>query len=237
MYIREVLDEIYQLTGTHLSASLLCNFLKTSGFTRQKMERFAIQRSDELRFKFESDVSLYEHHMLVFIDEVGTDQRNTLRKYGYSLCGRTPHSCDLLVRGERISIIAIMTNSGVKDLYVVRGGVDGDAFLDFIDKCLLLCLMPFNGTNPNSVVILDNCSIHHAAQVSRVVQEVGTVLHYLPPYSPDFNPIELSFAKVKALLPSLEKVMPTVKDIETLAFTAITEDDCNNWINECGIYN
>ena len=88
--------------------------------------------------------------MLVFVDEMGTDCRDSLRRYGYSIRGRTPQSCKVLVRGERISIIGIMTYCGVNDLYVVRGSVDGEVFLDFLERYLLPCLMPFNGTNPNS---------------------------------------------------------------------------------------
>lgn len=57
--------------------------------------------------------------------------------------------------------------------------------------------MPFNGTNPNSTVIMDNCSIHHVEEVTKLINEVGAIVHYLPPYSPDFNPIEWCFSKVK----------------------------------------
>ena len=60
------------------------------------------------------------------------------------------------VRGERIYVIGIMTSTGIPDLHVVRGGVDGDEFLNFLEKHLLPCLMPFNGTNENSVVIVIN---------------------------------------------------------------------------------
>ena len=97
--------------------------------------------------------------MLVFVDETRTDGRDSLRRYGYSLRGKTPRSCKVLVRGERISVIGIMTSTGIPDLHVVRGGVDGDEFLNFLEKHLLP--FPFNGTNENSVVIMDNCSIHH----------------------------------------------------------------------------
>ena len=196
MYLREVQKEVYTVTGVDVSATSLCNFLKCSGFSCQKMRIVAKQRDDELRSEFITDVSIYERHMLVFVDETGTDRRDSLRRYGYSLHGKTPRSCKVLVRGERISVIGIMTSTGIPDLHVVRGGVDGDEFLNFLEKHLLPCLMPFNGTNENSVVIMDNCSIHHVAHVTQMITEVGAIVHYLPPYSPDFNPIEWCFSKV-----------------------------------------
>ena len=78
---------------------------------------------------------------------------------------------------------------------VTRNSVDGDAFYNFVCTSLLTKLMPFNGTNPNSVLILDNCSVHH---VSEALSDCKVVSHYLPPYSPDYNPIEFAFSKVNS---------------------------------------
>ena len=100
----------------------------------------------------------------------------------------------MLVRGERLSVIGIMTINGILDFHVVHGTSDGDSFLE---NYLLPCLMPFNGTNPNSIVILDNCAIHHIEPVTNLINSVGAMIHYLPPYSPDYNPIEWCFSKVK----------------------------------------
>ena len=204
------------------------------------MKLVARQRDEELRREYREEVLMYETSMLVFIDETGTDRRNTLRKYGYSLRGKVPQSTKLLVRGERISVIGIMTIHGVIDYQVVHGTSDGDQFLNFIENYLLPCLMPFDGKNPNSVVILDNCAIHHVAQVTELINEVGALVHYLPPYSPDYNPIEWCFSKVKSITASLEQEMEAIGDIELItrtAFATVTDEDCQGWINDCGIYN
>ena len=66
--------------------------------------------------------------MLVFIDETGTDRRDSIRKYGYSIRGKTPQSMKMLIRGERLSVIAIMTINGVLDFHVVYGSTDGEEF-------------------------------------------------------------------------------------------------------------
>ena len=71
-------------------------------------------------------------------------------------------------------------------------------------SCATHCLLPFNGTNPNSVLVLDNCSVHHVQEVYQAVGDCGVISHYLPPYSPDYNPIELAFSKVKYAIKSMD---------------------------------
>lgn len=64
--------------------------------------------------------------------------------------------------------------------------------------------MTFNGTNPSSVVITDKSSVHHISGVANIIEEVGALMHYLPPYSPDYYPIEILFSKVKSSLRAFE---------------------------------
>ena len=94
-----------------------------------------------------------------------------------------------------------MTVDGVLALQIVRWSVDSDGF---VQRVLLPNLMLFNGTNPNSVVLLDNCSVHHVEGVVDTIQEMGTIVHFLPPYCPDLTPIELLFSKVKGLIQAME---------------------------------
>ena len=238
IYLRELQTEVFVLTGVDVSATTLCTFLHGSKFTRQKMQLVAKQRDKELRDIFTIDVSLYKSHQLVFVDETGTDCRDTVRKYGYGLRGRPPRSCKFLIRGERINVITAMNQEGILALRTVRGSVNGDDFLEFVQKDLLPALMPFNGHNPNSIVILDNCSIHHVSGVASMITQVGALVHFLPPYSPDLNPIEECFSKVKSQLKSFETTFHD--DLEThilSAFSCITPDDCKGWISDSTIYN
>ena len=114
-----------------------------------------------MRQKFILDVSVYDPDILIFLDETGADRRNMLRKCGYSMRGKPAQKLTLLVRGERVSTIANISTSDLLDVDVVKGTVDGQRFYDYVQKHLLPHLIPFNGVNPHSVVILDNCSIHH----------------------------------------------------------------------------
>ncbi len=89
---------------------------------------------------------------IVCVDETGSDRRSALRKYAYSLRGITPVNYSIHMSGKRLSAISAISTRGVEDVYLA-GGVNGDTFCNFVEKCLLPVLQPFNGTNPRSIVI------------------------------------------------------------------------------------
>ena len=91
----------------------------------------------------------------------------------------------------------LLSIAGLLDVKTIKGTSDGDTFYDFVHTHLLPHLMPFNGTNPHSVVILDNCSIHHVPEIAKSIQDVDALLIYLPPYSPDLNLIKELFQRSK----------------------------------------
>ena len=125
------------------------------------------------------------------------------------------------------------------NIKIATGSVDGDVFYNFVCTSLLTKLMLFNGANQNSVVIQDNCSVHHVDEVHQALSDCGVITHYLPPYSPEYNPIELAFSKVKYTIKSMEAEMQAINDLETIvlaAFATITTADCQQWINSIGIY-
>ena len=222
-----------------MNISTICRYLHTNGFTRQKLSLIAIQRDEFIRQQYMIDVSLYEPEMLIFLDETGADRRQLLRKYGYSLRGIPLKKQTMLVRGERVSGIAFMSVNGLLDVSIVRGTTDGDVFYDFVQKHLLPQLLPFDGVNPHSVVVMDNCSVHHIQETVSMIEEVGAIVQFLPPYSPDLNPIEELFSKVKSELKCLENSIDS-SDIEIItlaAFASVTPRDCRGWISHCNIYN
>ena len=92
--------------------------------------------------------------------------------------------------------------------------------------------------NPHIVVIMDNCIIHHGYEVVKMINEMGALVDFLPPYSPDYVPVEEAFSKVKSQLKTIESEAQ-VLDLETLllaAFSSITPEDCQQWIKNAGIY-
>lgn len=238
IYLHEIQKELQVSLLLEVSLSTLCKFLHTSGFTHKKLRTVALQQDKHLRERFSSEVSVYSTDMFIFIDETGSDARNKLRKYGYSIRGIPAKNQTLLVRGERISAITCMSTAGLVDVKTIHGTANGEVFYRFIQTHLLPHLLPYNGINPHSVVVLDNCSIHHITEVVKSIQDVGAHVLFLPPYSPDLNPIEELFSKVKTMLRSAEDAL-AVADLETLllhSFTSVTEEDCQSWIDHSGIY-
>ena len=99
--------------------------------------------------------------------------------------------------------------------------------------------MSFNGINANSVVVIDNCSIHHITNIVEMIQQLGTLVLFLPPYSPDYNPIKEAFSKEKSTIKLMDKEAEVTDDLESIvlsAFSFITPHDCQRWINDAGIY-
>ena len=238
IYLHEVKDKLLEETGTEVNSSTVCRFLHQSGFSRQKMILNAKQRSDFLRAKYLLDVSIYKNspELLVFIDETGADRRDSMRKFAYSLRGKPAVVNKLMVRGHRVSAIVGMSWSGILDFHITVSTVNADKFHHYVEDALSPYLQAFNGTNANSVVILDNASIHHNEEVLDSIQDTGALVQFLPPYSPDMNPIEHAFAQVKSVLKANEDTWKDL-DIETIvtaALNTITPMDCRAWISHCG---
>jgi len=238
IYLSELKVEL-MARGTTADVSTICRFLKSSGFTRKNMRDVAIQCSEELRARYSSEVALYDFNMLVFIDETGSSRRDAMRKFGYSLRGQRCVKKRLLVRGERVSAIAALSSSGILDVKFVFGSVDGEMFSQFIELNLLPHLLPFNGINPNSIVVMDNASVHYNYKVAQLIRSVRALLVYLPPYSPDLNPIEEAFSAVKSFLKANEEIVTGKEDIKQVLFSAflnITADDTAGWYRDSGYF-
>jgi transposase len=129
----------------------------------------------------------------VFIDETWASTAMA-RRYGRALRGRrlrvgVPHG-----RWKTITFVAGLRASGIVAPFVLDGPINRSAFEAYVEKVLVPAL------RPGDVVILDNLSSHKGARVRALIEAAGASLLYLPPYSPDFNPIENAFAKLKALL-------------------------------------
>ena len=92
--------------------------------------------------------------------------------------------------------------------------------------------LPFNGQNSKSVVIMDNCSIHHVDCVEQLFRDAGILVLFSPPYSPDMNPIEHTFSKIKNYLRRHDELVQIVDDVTPLvraAFDTVTEED--SWMD------
>ena len=159
------------------------------------MQVLALQRSEESRAQFMAEVSAYHPDMFIWIDETGSVRRNSIRKYGYALRGLRPVCHHLRVSGRRVSAIPVLTTRGIEDVFVTTNSVNGDVFEQFIVERVLPIILPFNGSNPRSILLLDNASIHHLERIEEIITGVGAKILFLPPYRPDLMPLEEVFAK------------------------------------------
>ena len=129
----------------------------------------------------------------MFLDESGI-ATDLIRRYGRSRRGtrlpdQAPHG-----RWQSHTFIAAVRLEGITAPGVIDGPLDGVSFLAYVEQILVPTL------RPGDLVILDNLTVHHDAAIRIVIEQTGATLRFLPPYSPDFNPIELCFAKLKAVL-------------------------------------
>ena len=106
----------------------------------------------------------------------------------YLLSGQRALNICLMCRGIKVSAVAVMALDGLIRVRCSRDSINEVVFCDFLERHLLPHLLPFNGVNPLSVVLLDNASIHHTARPVELIQRVGALVHYLPAYSPDLQP-------------------------------------------------
>ena len=99
---------------------------------------------------------------------------------------------------------------GIKDVFTTTDRVNGDVFEHFICECILPIILPFDGNNPHSILVMDNASIHHLERIEEIITGVGAKILFLPPYSPDLMPLEEVFSKVKSILKANDKVYTTI---------------------------
>lgn len=238
IYLYELQQELERMFGVSISVSTICKTVRSMGFTRKAIHHIALQQSEQLRAEFMATISVYDPEMIIWVDESGCDRRNSARKYGYSLRGTPVRDHRLLCRGKRYSAIPVVSVEGIHDVYLAEGSVDGEKFEHFVQQCLLPVLMPFNAVNPRSVVVMDNASIHHVQPVVDLIErQAQAKLIFLPPYSPDLNPVEEVFSKVKYIMKehdALFQISTAPRVLLLEAFSLVTPENCVAYIHDSG---
>lgn len=112
-----------------------------------------------------------------------------------------------------------------------------ERFFDFLRGTLIPQVKAFDGFSSHSVIVLDNASVHHVHDVTDILANAGVIALFLPPYSPDLNPIEEAFSFVKQYLRRHDELLQALPDptlVLQAAFAAITPDHCKAWIEHSG---
>jgi transposase len=167
-------------------------------------------------------------NQLVFIDEFGATT-NMTRRYargprGQRVVCKTPHG-----HWKILSTIAALDVNGIRTACCFDGATDTEMFVAFVQTFLVPTL------KPGQVVVMDNLAAHKSPHVDQLIEAAGARVLRLPPYSPDFNPIEMAISKMKALLRKLGR--RSFHDLEAAiaqATNAITPTDAHAFITHCG---
>lgn len=130
---------------------------------------------------------------LVFVDEMGSNT-SLSPLYGWSRVGERLRAAAPKNWGKNVTLLSSMTHCGMGPSVAVEGSTTRAVFEAYVEQALVPSL------SPGQVVIMDNLSAHKGGRVRGLVEGAGCELLYLPPYSPDFNPIEEAFSKVKGIL-------------------------------------
>jgi transposase len=136
---------------------------------------------------------------LVFLDECGV-QTNMARLYGRSRRGERAYSTVPFGHRKRLTVLAALGMEGMIAAMSLEGATNGAVFAAFLEQVLLPEL---RRRKPNAVLVMDNLRPHKTAEVQAVLDGCGFAYRYLPPYSPDLNPIEPAWSKVKSDLRSV----------------------------------
>ena len=126
------------------------------------------------------------------------------------------------------------TSDGVIALELQEGTYNGDKFIEFITGTLIPQMSQFDGSSSRSVLVMDNCAIHHVSTALKIMKDAGVLVIFLPPYSPDLNPAEELFSLVKYYLRQHDDILQAVNDPKPIiraAFDSVTGQDCLGWIH------
>lgn len=199
MFRSEMIDFLRDEHKVDVSPSTITRLLKEkdTDWSRKISGRVAEQQDPDLRDLYLYKIPDCHSYQMVFIDESGCDKRTGHRRYGWAKRGVRPRRTAKYNREQRFRVLAAYTQGGIELSRVFPGSTTTDVFEDFMDQLLRHC---GRWPEPKSVLIMDNASSHCSDRTEQMCTEAGVRLTYLPPYSPDLNPIEEFFAELKTYI-------------------------------------
>jgi transposase len=182
----------------------------------------------ERRERWRGGQAALDPEKLVFIDETWAST-NMSRRYGRAPLGErlvcpVPHG-----HWKTTTFVAGLRAGGLTAPLVIDGAMNGDLFVAYVEQVLVPEL------RAGDVVVMDNLSSHKRTRVREAIEAAGCSLLYLPPYSPDLNPIEQAFAKLKALLrKAQERTVEGLWSFLGRALDLFEAEECRNYMKHCG---
>jgi transposase len=181
-----------------------------------------------LRREFLARIASVEPERLVFVDESGATTAMTRLRgrapRGVRVPGATPHG-----HWKVTTILGAIRRSGTMTVMTIDSPTDSDVFRAYVERVLVPSL------RPGDVVVMDNLSAHKAPGIAERIDDAGGELIYLPPYSPDLNPIEPCWSKVKEFLRAAKaRTQALLEHVIGKALDTVTAADARGWFRHCG---
>lgn len=165
---------------------------------------------------------------LIFLDESGANLQMA-PLYGRSILGERAIISKPSKYGNKITMISAISIDKIEASLYGEWAADGNIFLEFVEKCLCPILKPGN------VVVMDNVRFHKVNGVEQLINGIGAKVIYLPPYSPELNPIEEMWSKIKNILrKSSARTITKFKKVIKKAFLSITTSNISGWFRHAG---
>jgi transposase len=208
------------------------NAVAAIGYTRKKKEIVATQRDTErvrqLRKVFQELAPKLDVNRLVFIDESGM-RRAEIPRYGYAPRGKKAYGKEGYKAGKLITMIGAMATNGLRAFVNIEATTTGEVFREFVIQHLVQSL------RPGDCVVMDNLRAHKDRRATEAITGAGASVMFIPPYSPDWNPIEKLWSKVKAIVRrQITGTWDTFNNAVAKAMGMIKTSDILGWIGHCG---
>lgn len=165
---------------------------------------------------------------LIFIDETGASTKMA-RLYGRAKRGRRAIGRAPWGHWKLVTLVVALRLDGMRAPFTIDWAMNAVTFIEYVRQCLVPTL------KQGDIVVLDNLPAHRPADVRKLIESVGAELRYLPPYSPDLNPIELSFATLKAhLRKAAKRTIPDIIDEIGKAIPLCKPTECRGYFKKAG---
>jgi transposase len=165
---------------------------------------------------------------VIFLDESGA-LTNLVRTWGRSDCGTRCVGSAPQGHWKVMTAVAAIRLDGLTAPFTIDCPMDGEIFSTYVQRVLVPTL------HPGDVVVMDNLPAHKRPQIRQLIEAAGATLLYLPPYSPDFNPIEMIWSKAKRLLRTIAaRTIDLLHEAFGQAFAAVTSNDILGCFRHCG---
>jgi transposase len=226
--LEEQCDWWREVTGVEVSTATMSRALARLDWTRKKKTIGASERNEAVRATWWEEVATVQPEALVFLDETGSHLGYT-PTHAWAPRGQRAHATTPANRGENKTVVAALTLNGVGPILRFDGAMTTARFEGYIRFFLAPTL------RAGQVVVADNLTAHHSPAVRAAIEARGARFLPLPAYSPDFNPIEETFSKVKqALRRARARTDDDLRAATWNAFATITPSDAAGWFTHCG---